>query len=477
MQTTNSPKPYGWAEAVEAAKTLKWDKYIMPAGVAVPIAKHGTEAAAIGGVRSLWIDVTPALAAFWMRNNFVNRPMKEDVVRAYARDMLTGKWRRTHQGLAFNDKDHLIDGQHRLAAIVMAGVTVRFMVTFGLPSKEEGCELTTMDCVDRGATRSVADQLKIQHGFDNGGVIAAMCASLGSMCMGEKTRRLSVGQTLEVYRAFEHPITYVIEHRSKHHGLRQIGFLSGFAFALATETGYWEAPTLMSGWFAAFTTGENLEGKSPIALLRDFAMSDEAKLFARSMNRGLAELALQAIYLQKAGARIAKLELKPDGADHFRKLQAERVKKIAGVFQLPGTPESDLKITGANGKSMVVKNAVLAPAKSVVVAAPGKSAEVPAAATATPSRPSLEKVIKMAERHFGIDRRILLNRRATEDTIVSSRNCVLRCMEELGHGKADIAAATGFDINVLTGILSTFARELKVNQRFSRKYAAFRGKF
>ena len=50
-------------------------------------------------------------------------------------------------------------------------------------------------------------------------------------------------------------------------------------------------------------------------------------------------------------------------------------------------------------------------------------------------------------------------------------------MEELGHGKAAIAAALGIDINALTGILSTFAQELMVNSRTARKYTAFRNKF
>ncbi|HEV2210835.1 MAG TPA: hypothetical protein VG167_18840 [Verrucomicrobiae bacterium] len=158
-----------------------------------PIEKDGIDVTALNGVRSQWMDITPEMAARWLKNNFRNRPIRWDTVKAYARDMLNGNWVPTHQGLAFNDQDALIDGQHRLHAIVMAKMTVRMMVTFGVPSKIDGKEMTTMDAVDRGATRSVGDQLTIQHGLKHGSITASVCSAVGSLCFGERTRRLSVG--------------------------------------------------------------------------------------------------------------------------------------------------------------------------------------------------------------------------------------------------------------------------------------------
>lgn len=282
-------------------------------------------------LRSQWIDVTPAKAALWLENNFRNRPLSDDTVRAYARDMVAGQWVATHQGIAFNDRDELIDGQHRLRAIVLSGVTARMMVTFGLPSLIDGKEMTTMDAVDRGRPRSVADQLKIQHGFREGGTIAAICAAVASICCGERTRRLSVGQTLAVFRAYEPTILWLLPHRSKLPGLRNAGLLAGFVFALATEKG----EGAIAGMFMAFNKCEGLKEKSAMAHLRAFVTSDEAKLFTPTLNRGLAELVMQAIHLELRGKPIAKLELSLDGVAHFRALQKERVEKIAGLFALP----------------------------------------------------------------------------------------------------------------------------------------------
>jgi len=293
-------------------------------------------------LQSQWMDVTPAMAKKWLENNFRNRPIDDNVVAAYARDMTRGLWVTTHQGVAFNDLDELIDGQHRLRAIIRADKTIRMMVTFGLPSKIEGTEMTTMDAVDRGRTRSVADQLKIQHGLKDGSAIAQICSSIGSLCYGQRTRRLSVGQTLEVFRAFEHAVRHVISHRSLEPGLRQVGVLAGFAFALATEEDFTDGETyragggtgVISAMFERLVDGENMRPGMPITRLREFLTSDEAKLLSRGTNRGCAELVLEAIALELKGKPVAKLELALNGLNHFRALQAERVAKIGAIFQL-----------------------------------------------------------------------------------------------------------------------------------------------
>jgi hypothetical protein len=324
---------------------------IRDAGEKVAIEKNGEEVSTSGPLRSQWIDITPALAEKWLNNNFRNRPLREDTVKAYARDMINGVWVPTHQGIAFNDRDELIDGQHRLRAIVLSGCTVRMMVTFGLPSQIDGKEMTTMDAVDRGATRSVADQLTIQHGFKNGSITASICAAIASICCGERTRRLSVGQTLDVFRIFEHAINWVIAHKSKERGIKSTGAAAGFVFAIACET---LDPDVMGStpicfMFEKLVTGEERATKSkrkspsktwaqfsPIARLRAFLTSDEAQLITRSLDRGLAELVLQAIYLEQKEKPIAKLEMSLDGANHFRELQKDRVEKVRAIFELPG---------------------------------------------------------------------------------------------------------------------------------------------
>lgn len=294
-----------------------------PEGIPVP-----TE----GKFRSVWMDVTPEVAKRWLEVNFRNRRLDRDTVTAYARDMMNGVWVPTHQGVAFNDRDELIDGQHRLQAIVECGRTVCMMVTFGLPSIIAGKEMTTMDAVDRGRTRTVADQLRIQHGIKDGGVIAQIAATLGSTCCGERTRKLSVQQTLEIYRTFQESIDYVIMQRPEAHGLRSVGVLAGFAFALASEEGFAGGGTPIAAMWARAITGLGLVAGMPITHLRTFLVSEEAVLLFRSTNRACVELVLQAVFLESKGKPIEKLELGTEGAEHFRKLIGERVSRVASLF-------------------------------------------------------------------------------------------------------------------------------------------------
>lgn len=302
------------------------------------VEKSGAAATVEKGVRSQWMDVTPEMAARWLKNNFRNRPMSEHVIKAYATDMKNGVWHPTHQGIAFNDADALIDGQHRLMAIVRAKVTVRMMVTFGLKSKIAGSDMTTMDCVDRGRTRSVADQLKIQHGLKDGGKIAQVASALAGFCH-ESIRRPSVDATLKIYRLFKPEMDFIIANRSKLPGLRSAGVAAGFVFALAAspEKNLWERPAgkMFNALVWADDASKGIEKFPAIKQLHTFLTGEKASMLLASMNRGIADLALQAIWLDLNGRGTESLAMKLDGRDFFCGANALKVKQVAAMFELP----------------------------------------------------------------------------------------------------------------------------------------------
>lgn len=77
------------------------------------------------------LKITPELAESWLAQNTFNRPVSMRVVRRYAADMASGSWHLNHQGVAFDSAGVLVDGQHRLHAIIRSGCTVSMMVTWG----------------------------------------------------------------------------------------------------------------------------------------------------------------------------------------------------------------------------------------------------------------------------------------------------------------------------------------------------------
>lgn len=101
------------------------------------------------------VKVTPDLAHDWLGYNTHNRKLRERVVNAYAADMAAGDWQWNGESVKFAHDGTLLDGQHRLAAVIAAGAEVSMLVVRGLPKEAQ-------DTVDGGAKRKFADVLQLR---------------------------------------------------------------------------------------------------------------------------------------------------------------------------------------------------------------------------------------------------------------------------------------------------------------------------
>lgn len=100
------------------------------------------------------LTVTPEMAAIMLKHNVANRPLVRSRVEKHIQRLRNGTFRLLHQGIAFARDCRLIDGQHRLTAVVEAGIAAPFTVTFG-------AEVEEFNCVDQGGVRTAADLLAI----------------------------------------------------------------------------------------------------------------------------------------------------------------------------------------------------------------------------------------------------------------------------------------------------------------------------
>lgn len=96
--------------------------------------------------------ITPDVAEEMLAANIGNRKIREEAVDLYARDMAEGRWRLTGDALRFATDGSLLDGQHRLTAIVKAGVPVETFVFRNVP-------VAAKPAIDTGVKRTVADYL------------------------------------------------------------------------------------------------------------------------------------------------------------------------------------------------------------------------------------------------------------------------------------------------------------------------------
>lgn len=104
-------------------------------------------------------EITPADAEEILEANTENnRNIKLAQVDKYARDMMAGRWEDNGETIKIDTNGKLIDGQHRMRAVLESGATMHFWVARGLPPE-------TIHTVDVGVSRKYSDQLKISgHG-------------------------------------------------------------------------------------------------------------------------------------------------------------------------------------------------------------------------------------------------------------------------------------------------------------------------
>lgn len=118
----------------------------------------------------------PKQAEHYLGFNTANRPVRSSQVNDLVETIRSGRWVLTHQGIALatapdGETKELVDGQHRLKAIALAGVEgVPVMVTRGVGDQ-------VWSAIDRGAKRTTGDEFA-RHGISNSTNVAAAAKML-----------------------------------------------------------------------------------------------------------------------------------------------------------------------------------------------------------------------------------------------------------------------------------------------------------
>ncbi len=103
------------------------------------------------------LKVTPDIARKWLESNPANRPIRQGWVENLCGRMRRGEWRLA-EPLMFDQEGNLLDGQHRLLALVRSG-TAQEMVVLGNYPRDE-----TWGVLGQQIVRTAGDVLGIEHG-------------------------------------------------------------------------------------------------------------------------------------------------------------------------------------------------------------------------------------------------------------------------------------------------------------------------
>lgn len=262
-------------------------------------------------VTTTMTTVTPEQASEWLANNTHNRKLRTHQVAAMVRDIQEGRWKWNGDSIKFAKDGTLLDGQHRLNAIVESGQPIEMLVINGL-------DKATQATMDTGAKRSGADVLKLQ-GEKNYTVLAAALRSAilwdaGIRNMGGGNRVTTNGDLVDYLEAHPEMRNHVEAYNTLRRGLRLPASVGVTAIKLFTEIDAEDAKY----FFERLASDEGHYRGEPIFEARRLLKEDEA---TTSNTRGGRTSTWKMAILIKSwnkyrnGETVKQLSYRPGGAN------------------------------------------------------------------------------------------------------------------------------------------------------------------
>lgn len=104
------------------------------------------------------VDISPEMARLWLERNVGNRPASPAHIAKLEKAMRSGQWKMAGDPIRFSKTGKLIDGQHRLQAILNSGMTITCVVMRELDDE-------VFDVIDDGKQRVKSDVLHVSLGL------------------------------------------------------------------------------------------------------------------------------------------------------------------------------------------------------------------------------------------------------------------------------------------------------------------------
>ena len=248
-------------------------------------------------------DITPELAAQWLKDAAPNRRIRPDFIRQLVSDITTGRWILNGAPIRFDGFGRVVDGQHRLAAIAKSGVTVTSVIIAGItPDAQE--------TIDEGLARKFADVLRMR-GEKYYAVLAAATAwvehyKAGTLSNG-RGNRISTTQLAARLAATPELRLGVEWARTAGEDCPLYGSLSALLYVVFGELSREDRSEFLS----ALATGEALDAEHPVLVLRQALLRAVQKSVNKPHPRVQVAWAIKAWNAFRAGESIKILKWAP----------------------------------------------------------------------------------------------------------------------------------------------------------------------
>jgi len=259
------------------------------------------------------VEVDDEKARTWLDDMAPNRSVSNTNLNNLIRAMEEGRWHQDASPIKFDRHGRLVDGQHRLFAIIHTGITQTFVVIWGVESD-------AMTTLDTGKSRNRADVLKIHDPtiVDVNNVAAATTIMLrwhkGARNNNLRNEYVANDEAVLFYDEYKDDILDATRHgRKLMHG---VGAGSNQAFALC----WWlisqkDAEDAEFFW-DRLVDGQGLESGNPIYSLREMLRREAMSASTRDRMRAdvIIALVLKAWNAYRSGETIQLLRFKVGGA-------------------------------------------------------------------------------------------------------------------------------------------------------------------
>jgi len=252
--------------------------------------------------------ITPALAGIWLERQVRNRPIREHHVARLAEDMRNGRWHYTGDTIKFDKDNYLIDGQHRLWAVIESGCTVEMLCVGNLDSDAQLY-------IDRNRTRSPADTLAmdgVQHPAEVAGALKLVYLYDKNLLGYLGASRVWPDNAATKALLQQHPgvadsAQFVVGNQQlrKIYRARSRATFLHYKFEISSQVhnrSFWEK----------LASGANLEVQDPVYLLRERLISESHSVL-QSKERHLLALSIKAWNFHKAHRSIKELNFRGGG--------------------------------------------------------------------------------------------------------------------------------------------------------------------
>lgn len=213
------------------------------------------------------VTVTPEMAGDWMARNIVNRPLRIPQVNKYVGMIERGEWVLNGETVKFDVKGNLVDGQHRLTAILELGASLPMLVVFG-------CGEKVFATLDQGKRRTVADMLALRNEAATSDLSSCLSwlwkYETDNLRNGRQSGWPTATQALDVLERNPHireSIRFVMTGKLRHLAGRQALAVAHYILNKIDEGD-------TESFFEQLASGTNLAEDEPIYRLRERLMAD-----------------------------------------------------------------------------------------------------------------------------------------------------------------------------------------------------------